>query len=48
MLYIKSQPENCDNKKEPKLFSTGYGSSDHLILCPIKITYDLEYYNSIT
>jgi hypothetical protein len=37
-VYITSQTENCDKEKEPLgLFSTGYGSSDHLILCPVEL-----------
>ena len=35
---MKNQAENCDKEKRALgLFSTGYGSSDHLILCPVEL-----------
>ena len=37
-VYMKNQEKNCDKEKRALgLFSTGYGSSDHLILCPVEL-----------
>jgi hypothetical protein len=45
-VYMKNQPKNCDKEKEPwGSFGTGYGSSDHLILCPIELF--TEYFMTI-